>query len=134
MDAVNVEEVVRAYLNIRAERERILREYEQKDAELLNDMRELDAILLSVCNQTNVNSLNTKAGTVIKQLKQRFICEDWENFRKFELENPEYDFRERRIHQNNFKQYVEQHEGDGLPPGVSTLREFTIVVRKSQNK
>lgn len=134
MNNIDVEELVRAYLNIRAERERVLREYEQKDAELKSDMQELDAILLSVCNQTNVNSLNTKAGTVIKQLKQRFICEDWDNFRKFELENPEYDFRERRIHQSNIKQYMEQHEGDGLPPGVSTMREFTVVVRKAQNK
>lgn len=131
MNNVDVEEVVKAYLNIRSERERVLREYEDKDAALKADMQELDAILLAVCNQTNVSSLNTKAGTVIKQLKQRFICEDWDNFRKFELENPEYDFRERRIHQGNFKQYMEQNDQSGLPPGVSTLREFTVVVRRA---
>ena len=31
----------------------------------------------------------------------------------------------------NFKQYMEQRAEDGLPPGVNSMREFQIVVRKS---
>jgi hypothetical protein len=37
---------------------------------------------------------------------------------------------ERRIHQTNFKQFMSEHEGDGLPPGVNAMREFDVTIRK----
>ena len=43
MTNVNTEEVVMAYLNIRSEREKILREYEAKDAKLKEDMSKIEA-------------------------------------------------------------------------------------------
>ena len=128
---VDIDKAVEAYLNLRSERERLLREYEDKDSKLKEEMSEIDELLLGICRETNVNSLNTNHGTVIRQIKERFTCTDWDAFRKFEFDNPDYDFREKRIHQGNFKTYMEHHEGEGLPPGVNTMREFQIVVRKS---
>lgn len=119
-----------AYLNIRAERERLRNEYETKDAELQKELEQLDELFLKVCNSTNLSSFNTGNATVIRQLKERFISNDWDSFRKFEIANPEYDFRERRIHQGNIKAYMEEHQDDGLPPGVNSMREFQIIVRK----
>jgi hypothetical protein len=37
---------------------------------------------------------------------------------------------EGRIHQGNFKQFMSEHEGEGLPPGVNVMREFGVTVRK----
>ena len=37
------------------------------------------------------------------------------------------------IHQGNFKEFMSEREGDGLPPGVNALREFAIVVRKASS-
>lgn len=128
---VNLDEAVEAYLNMRNEKERIQREADQAIEAINKEMAEIDQIFLGICNETNVNSLNTDHGTVIRQIKERFVCNDWDGFRKFELENPDYDLREKRIHQGNFKQYMEQRAEDGLPPGVNSMREFQIVVRKS---
>lgn len=128
---VDLDQAVEAYLNLRAEKARIEQEAEAQVQEVEKSMKEIDEIFLSVCNETNVNSLNTNHGTVMRQIKERFVCNDWENFRKFELDNSEYDFRERRIHQGNIKGFMEAHTDDGLPPGVSSMREFQIVVRKS---
>lgn len=128
---VDLDQAVEAYLNLRTEKARIESECEAQVANIEKDMDEISQIFLGICNETNVNSLNTNHGTVMRQVKERFICNDWDNFRRFELENSEYDFRERRIHQGNFKDFMETHEGDGLPPGVNSMREFQIIVRKS---
>lgn len=129
---VNIDEAVEAYLNLRNERERIKAEYEAQDEALKQDMAQIDEILLKVCADTNVNSFNTNHGTVIRQIKERYVCGDWDSFRRFELEHPEYDLRERRIHQGNFKTFMEAFPSDGLPPGVNSMREFQIVVRKAK--
>lgn len=131
MSSVNTEEVVSAYLEIRTERERLLREYEAQDARLKDDLKKLEMALLSVCNEINADSIRTKHGTVMRKLNERFFCEDWDNFRQFVLENEALELFEKRIHQGNFKQFMAEHEGDGLPPGVSVMREFGVTVRKA---
>jgi hypothetical protein len=131
MSTVNVEEAVEAYLAIRAERERIKVDYEAADKMLKSDMAELEAIMLDVCNSINADNIKTSHGTVMRKLEERFICNDWDNFRKFVLENEAVELLEKRIHQGNFKQFMGDHQGDGLPPGVNVMREFGITVRKS---
>jgi len=131
MSDINAEEYVEAYLAIRSERERIKQEYEAQDNELKADLGQLEAGLLTICNSVNANSINTQYGTVIRSLKERFICSDWDNFKQFILENEAVDCLERRIHQGNFAEFLKERESEGLPPGVNVMREFTIVVRKS---
>lgn len=131
MSSVNTEEIVEAYLAIRNQRDKILREYEAQDALLKEDIKQLEVTLLSVCNSINVDSIRTKHGTVMRKLNERFFCEDWDNFRKFVFENEALELFEKRIHQGNFKQFMAENEGDGLPPGVNVLREFGITVRKA---
>ena len=128
--SVNTEQMVDAYLAIRNEREKILREYEAHDARLKEDLAKIEAALLTVCNDINADSIKTTNGTVIRKLNERFYCNDWDNFRKYVLENEAVELLERRIHQGNFKQHLSDRTGDGLPPGVSVMRDFGITVRK----
>ena len=127
---MNVDEEVSAYIAIRDAREQLLHEYEAKDAELKILLSRLESEFLSVCNKTDANSINTNAGTIIRKLSERFTCNEWDNFRKFEQDNFEYDFREKRIHQGTFKQFLAEHKQDGLPPGVNVMREFGITGRR----
>lgn len=129
--SVDTEQVVSAYLAIRSERERILREYEAQDAKLKEDLKKIESVLLDVCNTINADSIKTSLGTVMRKLNERYFCNDWDNFKQFVLDNEALDLFEKRIHQSNFKQFMESHEGDGLPPGVSVMREFGITVRKA---
>jgi hypothetical protein len=126
----NLEELVKVYLTIRTERERIEADWKKHDDELEQEMKLLEQSMLVVCNDTNASSIRTESGTVIRSLKERFTTNDWENFKKFILENQAVDLLERRIHQGNFKEFIAEHKDDGLPPGVNVMREFTIVVRK----
>ena len=130
---MNTEELVKIYLAIRNEREKLKSGWEVKDGELEQEMKLLEQSMLTVCNDTNASSIRTESGTVIRSLKERFTTNDWDNFKKFVLDNEAIDLLERRIHQGNFKEFMAEHKDDGLPPGVNVMREFTIVVRKPSN-
>jgi hypothetical protein len=127
----NTDELVIAYLSIRTERERLLREYEIADAKLKDDMSKLEAVMLDMCNAVNADSIKTEHGTVMRKLNERYFCQDWDNFYKFVLDNEAVQLLERRIHQSNFKEFLREHVNDGLPPGVNVMREYGVSVRKS---
>lgn len=127
----NAEQLVETYLTLRREREKIKADYEAQDGMLKSDMEKLEAALLDICNTTNVNGLRTAHGTVMRQIKERFFCTDWDNFKKFIESEGSLDLLERRINQRNFKEFMTERKDDGLPPGVNVLREFDIVVRKA---
>jgi hypothetical protein len=130
---LNLDELVKIYLTIRTEREKLKSSWEVKDGGLEQEMKLLEQSMLTVCNDTNASSIRTESGTVIRSLKERFTTNDWDNFKKFVLDNEAIDLLERRIHQGNFKEFMAEHQGEGLPPGVNVMREFTIVVRKPSN-
>ena len=130
---MNLEELVKIYLTIRTEREKLKASWEVKDGELEQEMKLLEQSMLTVCNDTNASSIRTESGTVIRSLKERFTTNDWDNFKKFVLDHEAIDLLERRIHQGNFKEFMAEHKDEGLPPGVNVMREFTIVVRKPSN-
>jgi hypothetical protein len=128
---MSVEQLTEVYLNIRSARDELLRDYETKDKELKDDLQSIERSLLELCNDIDANSINTKYGTVIRSLKERYVCSDWDAFKQFVREHDLIDCLEKRIHQGNFKTFMDQHEGDGLPVGVNVMREYGITVRKS---
>ena len=83
----DTEELVSDYLEIRKLREGLKARYEAEDEELKDAMAEIEAAMLSICNESNMNGFRTTHGTVTRQLKERYFCTDWDNFKKFvELE------------------------------------------------
>jgi hypothetical protein len=101
-----------------------------KDREFENDLTALSQQMLVVCNETNATSIKTNEGRVVKKLNERYTVSDGDSFRKFVMENEMPELFETRIHQTNFKEFMAEHAGDGLPPGVNVMREFTAVVYK----
>lgn len=130
MTGVNTEELVEAFIAIRSQRDRLLQEYEAADKALKAESVQIEMTLLNVCNSINADSIKTSHGTVMRKLNERFFCQDWDNFYKFVLDNEAVQLLERRIHQGNFKEFMKDHEGDGLPPGVNVMREYGVSVRK----
>ena len=129
----DTEELVSDYLEIRKLRESLKARYEAEDEQFKDAMAEIEAAMLSICNESNMNGVRTTNGTVIRQIKERYFCTDWDNFKKFVEQEGSIDLLERRIHQRNFKEFMTERAGEGLPPGVNALREFDIVVRKASS-
>ena len=130
---MNTEELVKIYLTIRNERERIEAEWEVKDKELKQELLVIEQSMLAMCNDTNATSIKTAQGTIIKSLKERFNLSDRDSFNKYVREHDAVELFEGRIHQGNFKQFIADKQGAGLPPGVNVMREFGITVRKPTN-
>lgn len=133
VEETNLEELVKTYLTIRGEREKIEAEWKAKDDELLADLKALESQMLVTCNENNASSIKTGSGTVIRRLNERFTVADGDVFRKFVLQEGAVELFESRIHQGNFKEFIAERKDDGLPPGVNVMREFGIVVRKPSN-
>jgi len=130
MSDLNIPDMVSAYLSLRFARDQLAMDYEATDSFLKKDMLELEQLMLSVCNDLGVNSLNTPEGTVSRSLKERYTCTDWGNFYDFVREHNTPELLEKRIHQGNMKVLLESSQDAGLPPGVGVMREYSVTVRK----
>jgi len=128
-----LDELVKVYLTIRNQRDRVEAEMKGQMRELEDELNLLEQTFMSTCNESNANSIRTSYGTVIRKLNERYTVNDGDSFRKFILSNGAVDLFEARIHQGNFKEFLKENQADGLPPGVNVMREFTIVVRKPSN-
>jgi hypothetical protein len=133
-EVVKLDSMVKTYLTIRDEKERLAREYDMKDRELANDLAQIEQVLLSSCNDINADSIRTSVGTIIKTTRENFVCSDWDNFKDYVMEHQAIELLQQRIHQANFKEFLSGREEEGLPPGISTMREFKVTVRKPSNK
>ena len=131
---MNTESLVEAYITIRGQRDKLLREYEMADGALKADIHKLEMALLDICNAVNADSIKTAHGTVMRKVNERFFCQDWDGFYRYVLDNEAVQLLERRIHQGNFKEHMKDINGDGLPAGVSVMREFGVSVRKSSKE
>lgn len=130
MSEIKADSLVKAYLAIRLQREKLAKKYEQEDAVFKEQMDRLEEAMLNTCNDIGAETLRTESGTIVKTLKENYICGDWDNFKKFILENEALELLQQRISQTNFKEFITTRKDEGLPPGISTMREFKITVRK----
>ena len=116
-------------MTLRREREMLSRQ----DKLLKEDMEKLESAMLAICNATNMNGFKTRLGTVTRKVKERYVCSDWDNFKKFIETEGSVDLLSKTIHQSNFKEFMSERMGDGLPPGINALREYDIVVLKASS-
>ena len=130
IEETKLDELVKVYLTIRNERERLEAEWSVKDKELKQELDVLAQTFMVHCNESNAKSIRTDYGTIMRKLNERYTVSDGEAFRKFVMVNQMPELLEARIAQNNFKEFIAERKADGLPPGVNVMREFTIVVRK----
>jgi len=130
---IGLGELVKTYLTIRNERERMEAEWKAGNNALVADMKALEAKMLDTCNQNDAGSIRTANGTIVRRLNERYTVSDGDSFRKFVLQNGAVDLFEARIHQGNFKEFIAENISDGLPPGVNVMKEFTVIVRKPSN-
>ena len=134
MSEVKLDSLVETYLAIRNERDKLSREHDAKDKELSNDLAQIEQVLLNSCNEVGADSIRTGAGTVIKSTKENFVCGDWDNFKQYVMQHDAIELLQQRIHQTNFKEFLSGREDEGLPPGISSMREFRVTVRKPTSK
>ena len=126
---VSVDKLVSAYIKMRDERDRIKRVMEQQIDEIEKEMAVVNGELLAVCKETGADSFRTPYGTAYRTLKERYWTNDWESFHKFMQSHGAMELLERRIHQTNMKQFLEENP-DLHPAGLQRDREYQITIRR----
>jgi hypothetical protein len=131
--AKTIEEMVGIYIKIR---NKIEETEERHKSELEKIREEYDIVsqhLLGICNEQNLDSIKTPAGTVSRTVSTRYWASDWEQMYSFIRDHDAPQLLERRIHNGNMKQFLEENP-DTLPIGLQADSRYTIRVRKPTAK
>jgi ATP-dependent Lon protease len=126
---ITADRLVKAYVRIREERNRIAKEHDMKDAELKEQLEAIEHALLEMCKSVGADSLKTQFGTVSRKVLKRFWTSDWHSFHKFVKEHDALDLFERRISQTNMQQFLEENP-EVLPQGLNVDSKYTVSIRR----
>ena len=119
------------YIKIRDKRAELKEQFEFQDAKLKEQQDLLAEEMLEVCYENNADSIKTPAGTIIRKVDTRYWTTDWDSMYQFIQENDAYPLLEKRLHQTNLKQFLEENP-ELLPAGLQADRKYTVVVRRSK--
>ena len=128
MDAAKL---VQVYLKMRDAKELMVREHETKLSELTAQMETIEQELLEICKATGQDGGKTTYGSFSKTIKTRYWTNDWDSMYGFIKENDVPQILERRIHQGNFKEFMEANP-DKLPVGLNVDSKYSITVRRAK--
>jgi hypothetical protein len=131
MPDITVDQIVEVYIKIRDARDEARKEADKIEADFESQLEVLEQQMLDVCKNTGATSLKTPHGTVMQSVKKRYWTNDWEKFYAFMFEHNIPELLERRIHQTNIKQFLEENP-DMLPLGLNVEAEHSITVRRSK--
>lgn len=126
---ISIEKIVAAYVKIRDAKDAIYQKYKAETTELEEQMNVLKYKLLEVSKETGVTSFSTPSGTAYRTVKDRYWTNDWESFYAFMQENNAMGLLEKRIHQTNMKEFLENNPNQE-PKGLNIDREYEITIRR----
>lgn len=129
-EELNLEETVKVYLKIRDAIE-ALKERQKEELTALEAQYDLvSASLLDFCNTQNLDSVKTKVGTISRRVSSRYWTSDWDSLHRVIAEHNAFDLLEKRIHNGNMKQFLEENP-EAFPPGLQADSKYTVQVRRA---
>lgn len=129
---VSAERLAEIYVKIRDARSALKEKFEAEDSVLKEQLDMLSEKMLELCQDIDADSIRTSAGTIIRKVDTRYWTTDWESMYQFVEDNNAFPLLEKRIHQTNMKQFLEDNP-DKLPVGLQADSKYTIVVRRSKS-
>lgn len=128
-DEVPMDRLAKVYLKIRTKIQELERAHEAQLEELKQQRDVIALQMKDMMLALGSKSVKTDAGTVILSQKTRYYASDWDEMKKFILENEAIDLLERRVAQTNMATFLEQNPGE-VPPGLNSTSEYEVSVRK----
>jgi hypothetical protein len=115
---------------MRDKRSALLRDYEEQDGAIKEQMAAVESKLLEICKSLGADSLKTQHGTVMRNVKTYYWTNDWESMHRFIVDNDMPQLLERRISQNTMKQLLEENP-DAMPKGVNVDSRYSVTIRRA---
>jgi hypothetical protein len=125
-----VHKLTKVYIKIRDARAQLSKDYKEQDKALEEQMDVVEQKLLDICKQVDANTIKTPAGLVMRGVDTRYWTNDWDSMYKFIKDNDALGLFEKRLHQTNMKQFLEEYP-DKFPPGMLVDSKYKITVRRS---
>lgn len=128
---VPVEKLVKVYLKMKAKKTELDTAYKTEMDALEEKMRKVKRAMLDYCKEHNLDSVKLAdgSGMFYRTVKQNYWTNDWESMGRFIVEHKIPELLEKRIHQGNMRQFLEENP-ELLPPGLNVDSEYTITVRR----
>lgn len=127
---METDKLIKAYIKLRDARADLKHKYDEDDANLEKKMELIESHLLEHAKEHGIDSMKTPYGTATRVVRTRYWAPDWDAYYKWLEKYPDEAFYlfEKRIHQGNFKQFLEEHPD--LAPPVNADSRYSITVRR----
>lgn len=122
--------LVQVYVKIRDARDLKKKQMEEEIAQLEEQLGLVEQELLEICKTTGQDGGKTQFGSFTRSVKTRYWTSDWDSMYKFIREHDAPELLERRIHQGNFSEFLQQNP-DTMPAGVNVESKYSITVRRA---
>ena len=132
MEDKSMDKLSDAYMKIRLERDQLKLAYEADDAVLSEALSGIENQMLEIMNTTNADSISTKGATVIRSVRKRYNPTNWYAVYSLIAKHDAYGLLEKRIHNGNMKDFLEQHP-DEYPAGLNVDSRYAVTVRRKSS-
>lgn len=130
---MDADKLVKAYVKIRDAKDALARKYDEDKAELDTALATIESSLLDLCKDTSQEGGKTAFGTFTRTVKTRYWTSNWDSFYKVVMEHNAPQLLEQRVHQGNFKSFIDANPA-ALPEGLNIDRKYAITVRRPAAK
>jgi hypothetical protein len=124
-----MDDLSQQYLRLRQKREILKERFTAEDGELEKGMAEIEAQLLDTLNSINSNSLSTNTAVIMRSVRKRYNPSNWESVYQLIEKHKAYGLLEKRIHNGNMKDFLEEHP-DEYPAGLNVDSRYAVTVRR----
>lgn len=126
----DADKLVAVYIKMRDEKDRLVREHEEKVAAIKAQMETIEQALLDLCKANGQDGGKTQHGTFTRTVKTRYWTNDWASMYRFIRDHDAVELMEQRIHQTNMKQFLTENP-NRIPEGLNVDSRYAITVRRA---
>jgi len=128
---MDANQLVKVYIKIRDAKEQKAKQMEDELAVLDQQLDVIEQELLEICKTTGQDGGRTEHGSFTRTVKTRYWTSNWDSMYRFIKEHDAPELLERRIHQGNFKEYLQENP-DQMPEGMNVDSRYSITVRRAK--
>lgn len=128
---MDAEKLVKTYIRIRDAKDAVTKKRDEEIAVLQEQMDAIEDALLEICKETGQEGGKTSAGSFTRSVKTRYETTDWDHLFSFITQHQVPEILEKRIHQGNMKQFLEENP-DKMPEGLNVRSRYSITVRRAK--
>jgi len=129
MSQIDINAIVKKYIELRDAAERITKEAKTKVAELEAAQDTLASVLMKLAQEQGVTSFKTDAGTAFIATKTHAGVADWNRVVEYIKANDAFNLLNKAVNKTAVQEYIQKHETP--PPGVNWTTMQEIQVRRT---